>query len=142
MAAAENEEIMKAIAEWKEDWSRNIRTISNMVLTIKDLLDAAHGARDSSRLPYTSLSSSVEDDMPTLPSIFDDPLESTRKRRLEALKHSIQRKRKLSAEDMLKIYVLHKEKHVSFRKIAKQFTVSEWTIRKTYSKVTEILANV
>lgn len=133
---------MEAIDKIKEDWDRNIKTIKNVVLTVKNLLDAVHGTRDVSHLPYTPSLSSVEDDASPLPSIFDDPLESKRERQLKALEQSIRRRRKLSAEDMLKIYVLHTEKQVSFRNIAKRFDVSEWTVRKTFQKVTKVLANV
>lgn len=80
--------------------------------------------------------------VPPLPNIEDYTPEAKRKCQLKALKRSIQRKRKLSAEDMLDLYVLHKEKRVSFRSIAKQFRVSEWTIRKTFQKVARVLSNV
>jgi len=80
--------------------------------------------------------------VPSLPDIRDYLPEAVRKRQLEALKRSIQRRRKLSAEDMLDIYVLHKEKRVSFWSIAKQSKVSEWTIRKTFQKVESVLRNV
>jgi len=79
------------------------------------------------------------DIVPPLPKIEDYTPEGRRKRQLKALKRSIQRKRKLSAEDMLDIYVLHEEKQVSFRSIGKQFRVSEWTIRKTFQKVEKAL---
>jgi len=80
--------------------------------------------------------------VPPLPKIEDYMPEAVRKRQLTALKRSIQRRRRLSAEDMLDIYVLHKEKRASFRSIAKRFGVSEWTIRKTFQKVERVLANV
>lgn len=77
--------------------------------------------------------------VPPLPNIEDFMPEAERKRQLKVLRLSIQRKRKLSAEDMLDIYLLHKERRVSFRSIAKQFEVSEWTIRKTFQKVEKAL---
>ena len=77
--------------------------------------------------------------VPPLPNIEDYTPEAVRKHQLRALKGSVQRKRKLSAEDMLDIYLLHKEKRVSFRSIGKQFEVSEWTIRKTFQKVENAL---
>lgn len=79
------------------------------------------------------------DILPPLPKIEDYTPEARRKRQLKAIKRSIQRKGKLSAEDMLDIYVLHEEKQLSFRSIAKQFKVSEWTIRKTFQKVEKAL---
>ena len=80
--------------------------------------------------------------IPPLPNIEDYTPEARRKRQLEAIYKSIKRRRRLSAEGMLNIYLLHKEKRVSFRSIAKQFKVSEWTIRKTFQKVARVLANV
>jgi len=78
--------------------------------------------------------------VPPLPNIEDYTPEAVRKRQLIALKRSIKRRRRLSAEDMLEIYLLHKEEHVSFRSVAKRFNVSDWTIRKTFQKIEKVLA--
>ena len=89
-------------------------------------------------IPLAEIAFDVDLSSP-LPDIRDYTPEATMKKQLKVLERSIKRRRKLSAEDLLNIYLWHKERKVSFRRIAKHFKVSEWTIRKTFEKAERIL---
>lgn len=72
-----------------------------------------------------------------LPKIEDYSPELKRQRMLRQVEDKIKRIRKLSAEDMVDIFLLHSDKCVSGRKIGEKFGVSEKTVRKTVQKVRE-----
>lgn len=71
-----------------------------------------------------------------LPKIEDYSPRLKREMMVRRVEDEIKRVRKLSAEDMVDIFLLHSQR-LSGRKIAEKFGVSEKTVRQTVSKVRE-----
>jgi DNA-directed RNA polymerase specialized sigma24 family protein len=71
------------------------------------------------------------------PKIEDYSPELKKQRMIKQVKNEIKRVRKLTAEDMVDIFLLHSDKRLSGRKIGEKFGVSEKTVRQTVRKVRE-----
>lgn len=84
-------------------------------------------------------STTVEDEEEefNLPRIEDYSPELKRQMMVGQVEDEIKRVRKLSAEDMVDVFLLHSDKRLSGRKIGEKFGVSEKTVRKTVRKVRE-----
>jgi hypothetical protein len=80
-----------------------------------------------------------EDIFSGFPRIEDYDPQLKKEKMTKEVEKTVQRRRKLSAKDMVEMYILHVDKHLSFRNIAEQFKVNESMVRKGFLKVKKIV---